>query len=64
VKFLFEVMMNVSGFVLPVVSPLQKSKFQPGAGVAVSCTLVPWLYVTRFGTAATEPLPTVDSVSV
>src|SRR6185369_5087384 len=62
--FLFEVMMNVSGFVLPVVSPLQKSKFQPADGVAVSWMLVPWVYVTWFGTAATVPLPAVDSVSV
>src|SRR5262252_9657982 len=64
VMFLFDVMMNASGFALPVVSPLQKSKFQPADGVAVSCTDVPWLYVTWFGTAATLPLPTVDSVSV
>src|SRR5262245_38852134 len=64
VMFLFPVMMNVSGFVVVVVSPLQPSKPEPGAGVAVSWIDVPWLYVAWFGTAAAVPLPAVDSVSV
>src|SRR3982751_4595905 len=62
--FLFDVIVNVSGFVVVVVSPLQKSKFQPAFGVAVICTTVPWSYVAWLGAATAVPLPTVDSVSV
>ena len=39
--FLFAVMLNVSGFVVPVVSPLQPANWKPAFGVAVSVTLVP-----------------------
>ena len=31
-----------SGFAEPLASPLQPTKCQPVAGVAVSCTTVPW----------------------
>src|SRR5512143_255938 len=56
-------MVTLSEFVEPEASPLQPTKCQPGAGVAVSVTELPWSYVAWSGAFATLPLPTVVTVS-
>src|SRR5262245_14522280 len=61
---LFASIVTDTGFVLPVASPVHESKNQPAAGVAVTWTIVPWVYDGWFGAGVAVPLPTVDNVSV
>jgi hypothetical protein len=42
---------------LPVHAPLQPVKVEPVAGVFVTVTTVPWLYVPPGGLRVTAPLP-------
>src|SRR5438093_65856 len=55
-------MVTDTGLVVPVAAPLQPAKCQPAAGVAVSCTVLPWSSLAWSGLFATEPWPTVLTV--
>src|SRR5256885_1336888 len=61
---LLESIVTTSGLALPDASPLQPANCQPVAGLAVSCTRVPWLYSGWSGVFVTAPVPTVDTASV
>ena len=63
VTLLAPVMLTVTGLAAPVASPLQLLNLYPVAGLAVSWTFVPCVYLVGStaqlgaGEAATEPLP-------
>jgi hypothetical protein len=59
VIFLFAFMVTVNGFTEPEASPLHDENTKPAFGVAVSCTVVPKLYVAWVGFLVTVPFTAV-----
>src|SRR5690349_19359196 len=54
---------TLSGLAFPDASPLQPTKCQPAAGVAVRSTFEPKSYSAWSGTFATEPEPTTVTLT-